>query len=235
MVRRSKFPGPLSACVRRKAALFHEALGDLCSRVIHQGTRRSARSRTRASCRGTHGRIRSDHRGDGGRGAQGDPRWPGNPLSRRSDPVDGEAIRKLVRDHLDLFAGFLRSNDAETRIAALEVLTAFPDLPAHTRRTIEDFYILETDASVRRQELQGLSRATLQPDFIAGALRTEPDSFNQFLLRRARIVSSPDTADDAAVSELIHGFTACGRQGAKPSRRWRGGVPQHARHARQGA
>lgn len=222
----TEVPKYLERACTAKGSLFHEALGDLCSRIIHQGTIYSSSPPAcavlvDALARGPEPPV--DERSAAfvqiiaemaaaARKAIEDGR--AIPCCAGGDPVDGEAIRSLLRDHHDLFAGFLRSGDVETRIAAADILTAFPGLPPREQRVIEDFYRRETEAGVRRQALEGLSRSGLHPAFVADALRTESDAFNQFLLRRGGIAANVETADPGAVSELITDFTKYDRKGA---------------------
>lgn len=208
-----------------KGSLFYEALGDLCSRIIHQGTIYSSSPPACAVlvdtlARGLQPPVEERsaafvqiiaEMAAAARKAIEDGR--AIPCCAGGDPVDGEAIRTILREHHDLFVGFLASADVETRIAAVDILTAFPDLPPRAQRTIEDCYRRESDAAVRRQALEGLSRSPLHPAFIADALRTETDSFNQFLLRRSGIAANATDADAGAISELITDFTQYDRKG----------------------
>lgn len=222
----TEVPKYLERVCTAKGSLFHEALGDLCSRIIHQGTIYSSSPPAcavlvDALARGPEPPVEErsaafiqiiSEMAASARKAIADGR--AIPCCAGGDPVDGEAIRALLLEHHDLFTSFLTSEDVETRIAAVDILTAFPDLPPRAQRTIEDFYRREADAAVRRQALEGLSRSQLHPDFIADALRTEQDSFNQFLLRRGQVAANADAADGAAISELVSEFTTCDRHGA---------------------
>lgn len=219
----TEVPKCLERVCTAKGSLFHEALGDLCSRIIHQGTIYSSSPPAcavlvDALARGPQPPVEERSAAfvqiiaeisAAARKAIADGR--AIPCCAGGDPVDGEAIRTLLREHHDLFVSFLASTDVETRIAAVDVLTAFPDLPPRAQRTIEDFYRRETDAAVRRQALEGLSRSQLHPAFIADAVRTETDSFNQFLLRRGKITANIEAADSVAISELVSEFTNCDR------------------------
>lgn len=212
-------PKWLEKVLTAKGRALGEALGELYSRVLHQGTIYSASpivcaaivealenpaapvaARREALLELLAGFAQA------ARLAIAD----GKAIPGRSggDPVDGEAIRDILTRSKRVFVARLADEEPRVRALAAELLTAFPGLDRADIDAVESLYAREPEHEVRRGILEGLARTGTSREFVASSLLTESNPYNQFLLHRAKILESPAAAEPASIQGMVAGFAA---------------------------
>jgi hypothetical protein len=213
--RASDVPALLDAIGRTSGRQLRKLMGDLCERVLHQGTIYSA------SPPAVHGLIAIsttsrprdralfyDVLGEFAAAARQAVRHEGEgSCCEGDDPADGRAILSEILQTHDRFAADLLHPDPSIRGLAATLLTASAETGPAVVNLVRDRYFAEPDAAARICILQGLTRVrgTL-PDwraFLAAALDQESDPSNRFALRRAELREWKSQMPPAAVDELI--------------------------------
>jgi hypothetical protein len=211
-------PPLLREVAAAKGRKLYDAMDELCSRVLHQGTIYSASpavARAVIQMLGGMGpRERTSFYGllTGFASSARESIAVGHAIPCRSggDPVDGIAIRDAILDAREAFVPDLSHSTAELRAQAAELLTAFAGASPAMASLVRQRYTVEEDARVRHSALDGLDRVRASfddwPAFLATALAKETDVANRHLLRRAQVHHLKSAADSTMVDDLIATF-----------------------------
>lgn len=214
----SDIPPLLRQIAAARGPKLFEALEELCSRVLHQGTIYSASPPVARAVlemlRNAAPREKVMFYGllagfaDSARKAIEDGR--AIPCCAGGDPADGAAIRLQILDARSWFVQDLAHPDAPLRGHAAELLTAFAEADPATARLVRDRYFVENDSTVRHTILDGLVRVRASfddwPGFLTAALDRETDPANRFSLRHAQLCETKSAADSASLDELVSTF-----------------------------
>jgi hypothetical protein len=198
---------------------LNELLGELCSRVLHQGTIFSASApAVRALIQMLPDVAEPDRTiyygllaafADSARMA-----------IEGGNPRDGAAVRKELDEARRFFESKLAHPDQDVRIQIVQLLTAFQDPHTASVMEIRRLYLAEEDLDLRYTILEGLTRVRSVfsdwPDFLNMALDRESEPENRFLVRYAQVIDSGKAATAAAVDDLIACFVCPTSTGAYP-------------------
>jgi hypothetical protein len=214
----SDLPPLLEKATAAKGRTLYEILGELCSRVLHQGTIYNAsppvvgvliemlpdaEPREKAMLYGLLAAF-----ADSARMAIED--GPAPPSCAGGTPEDGAAIRKELVDARRVFELDLAQPNAQIRAQTAELLTAFADADRASANLVRDRYRTEDELQVRYTILHGLTRIRTSfddwPDFLTAALDRESDPANRFLIRGAQVRELGSGADATCVDELVSTF-----------------------------
>lgn len=221
-------PALLEQIAASKGRKMNELLGELCARVLHQGTIYSASA---PAVRALIQMIpdvgepdRSIYYGllatfaDSARMAIED--GPAPPGHVGGHPRDGAAVRKELNEARSFFESKLADPDDEVRIEIVQVLTAFRDGDAASAMAVRKRYLAEEHLDLRYTILEGLTRVRAAfsdwPDFLGIALDRESEPENRFLVRYAQVVESGKDAEPSAVEDLIACFVCPSSTSAYP-------------------
>lgn len=213
----SDMPQVLADLARKKGTQLQEPMGELCSRVLHQGTIYSASAPTvqalihllpaKTAERTMYYGLFSGF-ADSARMAIED--GPAPPCHAGGDPADGHAIREAFLGARAVFFADLTHPEAELRGFAADVVTAFNDLDAAEAAKIRELYFAETEALVRHSLLAGIirmgSRQDDWPAFLDRSLREETEPRNRLALRSAQIREAPAAADRTCLDDFVRSF-----------------------------
>lgn len=193
-------------------------LGELCSRVLHQGTIYSASApAVRALIEIIPTADPADRNGfyellsafaDSARMAIED--GPAPPSHAGGHPDDGEAIRVEFARARNLFESGLADPDPQIRELAAQILTAFRGIQPETAKLVREHYLSEENDHVRYAMLGGLSRVHEAigdwPQFLDVALARESEPKNRFLVRSAQVMELGPNLDQTIVDDLVTCF-----------------------------
>jgi hypothetical protein len=214
----SEVPRLLDKVARSHGRKLQDALGELCERVLHQGTIYSA---SPAVVRATIEFARAAEPAEkeafyslltgfasSARKAISDGR--AIPCCSGGDPADGGAIRDAILGAHLQFAADLTHAKQGIRAGAAELTTAFAEAAPADARSVRDRFFVETEGQVRGVILTGLFRVRTSfedwPDFLNAALQREMDPHNRFTLRHAQVIADGPTADPSTVDDLVSTF-----------------------------
>ena len=212
-------PKWLEKVLTAKGGQLEDALGELYSRVLHQGTIYSS---SPVVCEAIVDAL--DHpaapvvdrrlaflellAGFAQAARKAIEDGQAIPCCAGGDPVDGHAIREIITRSRPAFLRRLDDPEPASRALAAELVTAFPGLEPGQITRIESLYSRETEHEVRRRILEGFARTGARREFLDHALAAESNPYNQFLLHRAKVLESPESADPASVQAMVAGFAA---------------------------
>jgi hypothetical protein len=211
-----------------KGRKLHEPIGELCSRVLHQGTIYSASPPAAHALIEMLSAAAAPEKAifyelltgfcEAARQAFADGR--AIPCHAGGDPVDGREIEREIRVASRTFVPDLTHADPAIRNNAVSVLTAFPDAEPGIARVVRERWPAETDTNVRIAIITGLDRLRDSfsdwPEFLATALSIEGDPHNRFLLRRAQLTALKTSADTTVVDDLLENFVKARGPGDYP-------------------
>jgi hypothetical protein len=212
----SDLPALLKQVASTKGVRLHKPIGELYSRVLHQGTIYSASPPAAhaviemlVAAAPAEKEIFYDLMtgfAEAARKAFADGR--AIPCCAGGDPEDGAAIQREVLTASPKFVPDLTHTEAAIRRGAASLLTAFPEADASMARLVRDRWTIETDSSVREAMVKGLAQVRGSfidwPEFLHGAVATEGDAYIRFLLRLEQVSYMKGDADEATVDDLIH-------------------------------
>jgi len=212
-------PKWLEKVLTAKGGQLEEALGELYSRVLHQGTIYSASpvvcevivdALDKPASPAAHRRLAFLQLLAGFSQAAQKAIDDGQaiPGCAGGDPVDGRAIREIITRSRPAFLKHLDDPEPAGRALAAELVTVFPGLLPEEIARIESLYTREAEHEVRRRILEGFARTGVRREFLDLALASESNPYNQFLLHRAKVLESPESADPASVQAMVAGFAA---------------------------
>jgi hypothetical protein len=202
--------------------------GELCSRVLHQGTIYSASAPAVLALIQMILDVAASDRimyygllaafADSARMAIED--GPAPPCHAGGHPDDGAAIRRELDEARGLFESMLADPDAQVRAEIVRLLTAFRDADPASAMGVRQRYFAEEDLDVRCDMLVGLTRVRAAfndwPAFLGMALDGESEPENRFLIRYAQVVEWRMDAESTAVDDLVACFVCPNRTGAYP-------------------
>ena len=214
----SDIPPLLRQVATLKGRKLHEPIGELYSRVLHQGTIYSASPPVARVVIEMVGTADLEHKTfiydlldgfcEASRRAFIDGR--AIPCHAGGDPVDGRAIEREILAGAGAFVPDLTHAEADIRRYAANLLTAFRSMTLESASLVRDRWFVETDATVRSAMVIGLTRVRgLFADwmeFLEKALDKERDANSRYLLRLAQVDELKASADSAAVDDLIRSF-----------------------------
>lgn len=221
-------PALLEQIAASSGRKLNELLGELCSRVLHQGTIYSASAPAVRALIQMMPDVGEPDRtiyygllaafADSARMAIED--GPAPPCHAGGHPRDGAAVRKELDEAHRYLESKLADPDQEVRIQIVELLTAFRDADAGSAMAVRERYLAEEDLDLRYAILEGLTRVraafTDWPDFLAIVLDRESEPENRFLVRYAQVVASGKAAEPAAVDDMVACFVCPSSTGAYP-------------------
>ncbi len=218
-------PPFLEAVASASSGKLNQAIGELCARVLHQGTIYSASPpavhvliemlSSAESKRKQYLYPLLDAFADSARMAIED--GPAPPSCAGGDPADGEAIRKELADARSIFDPDLTHSDAEIRVYVASLLGFIAGQDASAADLLRRAYPAETDSQVRHAMLAGLARSPNAyqdaTDFWNGALQRETEPGNRFVVRMLEIRALKAASDATSVEDLASSFVkACDSQ-----------------------
>ena len=201
---------------------MNEAIGELCSRVLHQGTIYSAsppvvhflidvlRNGGEKKKAYLYGLLEAFT--DSARMAIED--GPAPPSCAGGDPADGAAIRKELAEARDYIEADLKNPSPQVR-ASVAALTAFiAGLDQRAADAVRRAYASEADPQVRYAMLSSLAALDrpfeFAPEFWASALARETDPGSLFVIRVVEISGLKSSAPAASLDDLVSRFVgAC--------------------------
>jgi hypothetical protein len=212
-------PPILEQIAASKGRKLNELFGELCSRVLHQGTIYSASAPSVRALIQMLPDVGEPDRNiyygllaafaDSARMAIED-----------GHPRDGAAVRKELDEARSFFESKLADSDQDLRIQVVHLLTAFRDADAASVMEVRKLYLSTEDLDLRYTILEGLTRVRAVfrdwPDFLDIALDRESEPENRFLVRYAQVVESGKDATPVAVDDLIACFVCPTSTGAYP-------------------
>lgn len=220
-------PQWLEKVAHARGRLFGDAMGELYSRVLHQGSIYSA---SPFAVEAIAEMVRNPNPPEERRGALlamlddfaasarksiADGRFI--PCHSGGEPEHGNAIRQILNDSRPLFEGLLGDKNAETRAHAASLVCAFDDAPSTAVARLERMYGAEQDKDVRRGILLALVRCCCDRDFMRRAIRSETDAGNRLWLFVAAVRGTE--ASDEDLDGLSSNFAAA-NQGLNLSEAW---------------
>lgn len=213
--RASDLPVLLDAVSRARGDQLRKCMGDVCDRVLHQGTIYNSSpaavheliamsdqrdTRDKALFYNVLGEFASSAR-------QAIRDGHATPCCSGGDPQDGAAILTEILQAHDRFAADLEHSDPAIRAFAGALLTPSEEADAAAIRLVRARYQVEKDAGARLSLLKDLIRVRGKiadwRDFLKGALGREPDPGNRCLLRCAEVREWKEETPAASVEELI--------------------------------
>jgi hypothetical protein len=214
----SDVPQLLEKVTASRGQKLYQALDELCSRVLHQGTIYSASPpvvrvviemlpdaapKEQVMFYGLLSGFAASARmaiDDG----------PAPPSCAGGTPEDGVAIRQHLLAARSLFASVLVGSNDQIRTDAAAILSFVADQDAATAKLLRDRYLVEDESLVRHTLLTGLTRARNSfddwPVFLIAALEREREASNRVLLRCAQIHELPSATDSACVDDMVSSF-----------------------------
>jgi hypothetical protein len=214
----SDIPPLLKQIATLKGRKLHEPIGELYSRVLHQGTIYSASPPVAQVVIEMLGSADLEQKTffydlldgfcEASRRAYADGRAiPGH---AGGDPEDGRAIESAILAGAAVFVPDLTHAEADIRRCVANLLTAFPTVTPESASLVRERWFVETDATVRSAMVTGLARARGSfadwMEFLEKALDKERDANGRYLLRLAQVDELKASADSAAVDDLIRSF-----------------------------
>ena len=213
-------PPLLEDVAAAKGRRLNEALGELCSRVLHQGTIYSA------SPPAVHFLIDTLRDGDekkkeylyglivafadSARMAIED--GPAPPSCAGGDPADGAAIRQELADASGFFETDLKSASPEIRASVATLMTFIASLDGRAADVVSRAYAYEAELQVRYAMLSGLAALDrpfeFAPDFWATALTRESDPSARFVIRVVEIRALQSNVPATTLDDLVLNFVA---------------------------
>jgi len=208
-------PALLEAVAHASGRQLERRLGELCERVLHQGTIYSASAPAVHELIGMASTANARERvvfytvlGEFASSARQAVRMGhAVPCCNGGDAADGAAILAQILEAHGRFAPDLGHSDAQVRGLVANLLTASVDAGAAEIRMVRDRYTVEADALARLEMLRGLRRVrgTFSDwrEFLAAAIERERDRANRCALRRAEVREWKSEASEEAVEELV--------------------------------
>ena len=213
-------PPFLEAVRSKNGRKLNHAMGELCARVLHQGTIYSA------SPPAVHVLIEMladadsqkkeylygllDAFADSARMAIED--GPAPPSCAGGDPADGAAIRHELTEARRRFEPDLVHPSSQVRGYVASLLTFIAVEDGSAADAVRHAYPAEQNTQVRNSMLWGLARLGSSfertPDFWQVALARETDPSNRFVIRCTEILARKFNADGPAVADLVANFVA---------------------------
>jgi hypothetical protein len=214
----SDLPVLLAAVSKARGARLEKRMGELCERVLHQGTIYNASPAVVHALIGMAGGAGPREKAifydvlaefaSSARQAIRDGR--AIPCSSGGDPVDGAAILGEILQAHDGFAPDLQHSDPSLRGLAGTLLTASAEAGPVVSKLVRDRYRAENNPDVRLRLVNGLVRVCgAFPDwreFLDAAVERESDPACRFVLRRAQLCDAKADASAAMVDDLVATF-----------------------------
>lgn len=216
-------PAILEQLADSKGTELHDAMGELGSRVLHQGTIYSASApAVRALIEMVPNAAATDRGGfyellaafaDSARMAIED--GPAPPSHAGGHPDDGEAIRLEFDRARNLFESDLDDPDPQIRDLSSQILTAFRNVESEAAKLVQLRYLSEENHDVRYAMLVGLSRVrealSEWPRFLEVAAARETEPKNRFVVRSAQVMQLGPDSDQAKIDDLVECFVLASR------------------------
>jgi hypothetical protein len=213
--RASDVPGLLDAVSQASGKKLHRQMGELCERVLHQGTIYSASpaavheliampARRNARDRAVFYDVLAEF-ASSARQAIRDGR--AIPCCSGGEPEDGASILSEILQAHHRFAPDLEHPEPAIRGFAATLLTASAEADPAAIQLVRNRYSVEPDAPARLSFLTSLLRVHTTfsdwREFLTVALARESGAANRWALRRAEIHEWKSDAPAAAVDEFI--------------------------------